>query len=77
MIPHNLPNHAIPPLSVRREEPVNTNAEFATVASTRLGQHRFILGAEVDGLDESGREYIELKTSKIIESPHDQHIFNQ
>ena len=77
MIPHDLPRASVPPLAVRREAPVNTNAEFATVATTRLGRHRFILGAEVDGLDESGREYIELKTSKAIEGPADQQIFNQ
>lgn len=65
------------PLAIRREVPVNTNAEFGTVVQTRLGRFRFILGAEVDGLDQRGEEYIELKTSKIRERPFDYQNFNQ
>lgn len=67
----------LPSLAVRREEPVNTNEEFGIVVTTRLGEHRFVLGAEVDGLDEAGRQYIELKTSKLRTSHHDERFFKE
>lgn len=50
-------------------EPVNTWREFGVVLKSKLGGHRLIFGAEVDGLDETGNSYIELKTSKILKDP--------
>ena len=41
--------------------PVENFSEFGVVMRSRLGPHRLILGAEVDGIDESGA-YVELKT---------------
>lgn len=65
------------PLSKRREEPVNTNEEFGIVVKARLGDHRFVLGAEVDGLNETGQQYIELKTSKQRTSQSDERFFRE
>jgi RAT1-interacting protein len=41
---------------------VNTFREFDVVFKAKLGRHRLIFGAEVDGLDADGKTFIELKT---------------
>lgn len=76
LVPHDLPPHEVQSLSVRRETPVNANSEFDIVVKTKLGKYRFVIGAEIDGVDESGKEYIELKTTKQIRNAWDQSIYN-
>lgn len=56
-------------LEERFVEPVNTWREFGIVLKCKLGGHRLIFGAEVDGLDETGTKYIELKTSRVLQDP--------
>lgn len=53
-------------LEKRFKEPVNTWREFGVVFKSKLGSHRLIFGAEVDGLDANGNSYVELKTSRIL-----------
>jgi RAT1-interacting protein len=77
LVDHRLPAELVPPLSVRREESVNTNEEFGIVLKIRLGSHRFVIGAEVDGIDEQTNEYIELKTSKTPSSQFDERFFKE
>ncbi|CAL1537402.1 unnamed protein product [Lymnaea stagnalis] len=53
------------------ELPVNTNAEFGSIVCSRLANHSLMFGAEVDCEDvncKNGNNYVELKTSRIIES---------
>lgn len=47
------------------EGPVNSNVEFGLVFTGRLGNHRLLYGAEVDGVDEGGA-YVELKTNREL-----------
>lgn len=60
-------------LDKRSKEPVNTFREFGVVFKSKLGGHRLIFGAEVDGLDEDGYSYVELKTGRILK---DQNYYN-
>lgn len=53
-------------LESRFKEPVNTLREFGVVFKSKLGGHRLIFGAEVDGLDYDGSSYIELKTCRVL-----------
>lgn len=53
-------------LETRFKEPVNTWREFGVVFKSKLGGHRLIFGAEVDGLDVNGSSYVELKTSRVL-----------
>ncbi|BFZ18017.1 hypothetical protein BsWGS_21056 [Bradybaena similaris] len=53
------------------KSPVNSNVAFCSVARTRLGSHSIVFGAEVDCEDadcKEGNVYVELKTSRVIES---------
>lgn len=69
----------------RKLEPVNENEEFCCLFRTRLGSHSVVYGAEMDGyrlrtpsegplnlddfdLNQDGH-FIELKTSRVIDSP--------
>lgn len=52
-----------PSLKERYDEPVNTWAEFSILVKTKLGKHRLLFSAEVDGVDEQGDAYIECKTT--------------
>jgi len=69
----------------RKLEPVNENEEFCCLFRTRLGTHSIVYGAEMDGyrlrtpsegplnlddfdLNQDGH-FIELKTSRVIDSP--------
>lgn len=49
-------------MAVRYATPVNTFAEYNAVFKAKLGPHRLIYGAEIDGIDADGRSCIELKT---------------
>lgn len=53
-------------LDNRFKEPVNTWREFGVIFKSKLGGHRLIFGAEVDGLDENGTSYVELKTCRVL-----------
>lgn len=53
-------------LDKRSKEPVNTCREFGVVFKSKLGGHRLIFGAEVDGVDEDGSSYVELKTGRVL-----------
>ncbi|KAK3696214.1 hypothetical protein RRG08_027657 [Elysia crispata] len=60
--PHDFPNI---------NQPVNTNEEFGSVARSRLGVHSLVYGAEVDCVDPNSQhsnQYVELKTSRIIQA---------
>ncbi|KAH9508443.1 hypothetical protein Btru_055247 [Bulinus truncatus] len=51
--------------------PVNTNAEFGSIVCSHLGTNSLMFGAEVDCEDPNSQEnnkYVELKTSRIIDS---------
>nr|DAD18294.1 TPA_asm: hypothetical protein HUJ06_019757 [Nelumbo nucifera] len=50
---------------------LDANVEFCSVIKTKLGAHRIIMGAEMDccdSTDEGRRFYIELKTSREVDS---------
>lgn len=64
-------------LDKRSREPVNTWREFGVVFKSKLGGHRLIFGAEVDGLDEDGFSYVELKTGRILKDPNHYTAFYQ
>ena len=61
-------------LQERFDEPVNTYREFGIVVKAKLGRHRLIFGAEVDGLDVDGKNYVELKTNRQLQNDH--HVTN-
>lgn len=63
------------PMKERQEQIVNNWSEFGTVFQSALGKHRVFLGAEVDGLDEDGKSYIELKTTGYPNNPHTERTF--
>ena len=64
-------------LESRAKDPVNTWREFGVVFRSKLGGHRLIFGAEVDGLDEDGESYVELKTGRILKDPAQYATFYQ
>lgn len=50
---------------------VDANVEFCALIRTKLGAHRIIMGAEMDcydGVRDGKRQYIELKTSRELDS---------
>lgn len=47
---------------------VNFNDQFCSVVRTKLGDHRLVFGGEVDCLDVTTGQYVELKTSRRIET---------
>ena len=53
-------------LNLYRRGIVNNNSEFGIVFHSTLGPHKLLLGAEIDGLDEDGSTYLELKTSRLM-----------
>ena len=53
-------------MAKRQSQIVNTNQEYNVLFKSVLGSHRLLLGAEIDGLDEDGTTYIELKTTAAI-----------
>lgn len=58
-------------------EPVNTWREFGVIFKSKLGGHRLIFGAEVDGLDVTGNSYVELKTCRVLKDPSQYATFYQ
>lgn len=64
-------------LEKRFNEPVSTWREFGVVFKSKLGGHRLIFGAEVDGLDEDGKSFVELKTSRVLKDPAHYSTFYQ
>lgn len=62
-------------MEARQQTIVNTNCEFDILFMTHLGRHRLLLGAEMDGLDERGHDYIELKTTACIRTDQQQRRF--
>eukprot|EP00742_Colponemidia_sp_Colp-10_P005488 GILJ01005863.1.p1 GENE.GILJ01005863.1~~GILJ01005863.1.p1 ORF type:complete len:378 (-),score=34.54 GILJ01005863.1:80-1213(-) len=55
--------------------PVNCNVEYCTIVKTCIGSHRIVLAAEIDCVMPSDGKYVELKTSKVIQSDRDRDIF--
>ncbi|KAJ2959772.1 hypothetical protein NQZ79_g4790 [Umbelopsis isabellina] len=71
-------------LESRKSSVVNTNEQYCTVVKTRLGNTSIVMGAEVDCTSvpknpstNSLPNYIELKTSKLIQSDRDKFIFER
>lgn len=62
-------------MEARQRTIVNTKCEFDILFKTRLGGYRLLLGAEMDGLDERGQNYIELKTTACIRTDQQQGRF--
>ncbi|KAI8911491.1 RAI1 like PD-XK nuclease-domain-containing protein [Gorgonomyces haynaldii] len=60
----------------RDQGQVNTNVQFCSVFSTKLNQHRIVMGGEVDCLYRKRKEdkysYCELKTNRVIVSDRQQ-----
>ncbi|KAG2184190.1 hypothetical protein INT44_009205 [Umbelopsis vinacea] len=68
----------------RKGASANTNEQYCTVFKTKLGDNTLIMGAEVDCTSAPKRSdvnpipnYLELKTSKLIETGRDKHIFER
>lgn len=67
--------------------PLNANAEFCSVARTKLGGNRLVFAAEVDaerrGFGEAGggeramRQYVELKTTKLLDGERERHTLER
>lgn len=70
-------NNADDTYLTRFNEPVNTWREFGVVFKSKLGGHRLLFGAEVDGLDSDGKSYVELKTCRILKDPAQYNTFYQ
>lgn len=64
-------------LDNRFKEPVNTWREFGVIFKSKLGGHRLIFGAEVDGLDKDGTSYVELKTCRVLKDQSQYPAFYQ
>lgn len=64
-------------LENRFKEPINTWREFGVVFKSKLGGHRLIFGAEVDGLDTNGTSYVELKTCRVLKDQSQYSAFYQ
>lgn len=55
--------------------PVNLNEECFSIVRTKLDKHRLVFGGEVDGIDPTTNEYLELKTNRFIETPKHMETF--
>lgn len=68
-------------------KPVNEREEFCVVFRTKLNNHYLLFGAEVDGVKSktqinncselAGAEFVELKTSRHIETVRQHHNFKR
>ncbi|CAG8528181.1 9018_t:CDS:2 [Gigaspora margarita] len=84
-LPSEITSPDDPELINRKTSIVNTNVQYCSVAKTSLGDNKLIMGAEVDCLCDVKPErpanpvdkYIELKTSKIVESEKDTFNFER
>eukprot|EP01134_Creolimax_fragrantissima_P003074 CFRG3074T1 len=68
--------------SKTQHEPINNSVAYCAIFRTKLGQHRVIMGAEMDCIIPNGEKwnlgsYVELKTSKTITSQWDQDVFER
>lgn len=74
-----------PELQERLTGSANTNVQYCIVVKTRLGNNSIMMGAEVDCCRDvkptdplaQPSNYIELKTSRIIESDRNQYSFDR
>ncbi|RIB30430.1 RAI1 like PD-XK nuclease-domain-containing protein [Gigaspora rosea] len=85
-LPSEITSPDDPELINRKTSIVNTNIQYCSVAKTSLGNNKLIMGAEVDCLSDVKPKrpgnpivdkYIELKTSKIVESEKDTFNFEK
>ncbi len=67
----------VPNMLERAATVVNNNEEFDIVFTSQLGPHRLLLGAEIDGLDEDGLKYVELKTTKSLSNGYSRAMFKE
>ena len=63
---------------------VNTNVQYCSVFETKLGSHRLIMGAEVDCLENEvtdrnqfQKQYLEIKTHKVIRNANQDRSFKK
>uniref|UniRef100_H3GL78 Decapping nuclease n=1 Tax=Phytophthora ramorum TaxID=164328 RepID=H3GL78_PHYRM len=62
---------------------VNEDEEFCSISAMTLGDKRLVVAAEIDCYDdkgaarEGGREYIELKTFRLLQREKDQFVFER
>ncbi|KAL4138637.1 hypothetical protein PRIC2_002142 [Phytophthora ramorum] len=62
---------------------VNEDEEFCSISAMTLGDKRVVVAAEIDCYDdkgavrEGGREYIELKTFRLLQREKDQFVFER
>lgn len=77
MIPVDTPLDQIPSISDRYLAPVNAIGYFGIVYKACLGEHSLLLSAEMDGLDQDSKDYIELKTQRIISNDKERFFFIQ
>lgn len=74
-----------PELKKRLKESANTNIQYCILVKTKLGNSSIIMGAEVDCCRDvkptdplaQPSNYIELKTSRVIESERNQYSFDR
>lgn len=72
-------------LQKRLTESANTNIQYCIVVKTRLGKNSILMGAEVDCCRDvkptdslaQPSNYIELKTSRIIQTERNQYSFDR
>lgn len=60
--------------------PVNENEKYFAVFKGKLGPHRLLFGAEMDGVHPDPtppKRYVELKTSRIITDEKQEWIFRR
>lgn len=83
--PGDVKNKEDAELRKRLTESANTNIQYCIVVKTRLGNHSILMGAEVDCCRDvkptdpfaQPSNYIELKTSRVIESDRNQYSFDR
>lgn len=71
------PTDGVVSMSQRVNQIVNNYPEYGILFKSTLGKHRLLLGAEVDGLDEDGKRYVELKTCSNPDTPYAIRNFNE
>ncbi|KXS18956.1 RAI1-domain-containing protein [Gonapodya prolifera JEL478] len=64
-------------LDYRRDDIVNTNCQFVSVFKTKLGATTLLMGAEVDCVGANTRDYIELKTHRVLRNQSQRSSFER
>jgi RAT1-interacting protein len=65
------------------ERKVNEDEEFCSISALTLGDKRLVVAAEIDcygdkgGSSHGGREYVELKTFRLLQRKKDQFVFER